>query len=150
VPGRAPAANRFRSGEIPDRLVGRAHFGIQAHEAAVDFLSRLVLLEHRSEVVRRLVVGTAPLERVCQRKLHPDVQFCQEAATLGAPVLITILRQELTAVGGERALEDRDIPPPQPVLGKVLKPVRIDGDVLHVEREHGVFQAQVGGAVPAP
>jgi len=78
----------FAAVKLPDPLVGRAHFRIQAHEAAVDFLSRLVLLEHRSEMGRRLVVGTAPLERVCQRKLHPDVQFCQEAATLGAPVLI--------------------------------------------------------------
>src|SRR5215472_3820891 len=83
----------FATMKLPDRLVGRAHLRIQAHEVAVDLFPCRVLLEDLPEAVSRLVEGAAPLELVREREQHPEVQFGQVVTALGAPVLIPIVRK---------------------------------------------------------
>ena len=66
--------------------------------------SRRVLLEHIAKPVRRFAVGAAMLKSLCHPEQQPDMQLRQGSATLGAPALITVLRQQLTAVSSECSL----------------------------------------------
>src|SRR5215470_14691093 len=137
----------FATMKLPDRLVGRAHLRVQAHEVAVDLFPCRVLLEDLPEAVGRLVEGAASLEFVREREQHPEVQFGQIVTALGAPVLIPILRKEFTAVDRERGLKSGDLLTPQSILGELLKPIRIDRDMLRVQDEHGVLQPEEGGVL---
>src|SRR4051794_21254680 len=68
-------------------------------------------------------------------------------ATLCAPVLVAILREQIAAIGAERSLVRSDISSAERALRQPLEVVEIDPDVLRVERDDGLRQAQVGGAL---
>ena len=66
------------------------------------------------------------LKRLCHPEQQPDMQLRQGSATLGAPALVAVLRQQLTAVSSECSVISCDFPAAQRVLGKLLELVRVD------------------------
>ena len=71
------------------------------------------------------------------------MQLLHGIATLVAPALVAVLRQQLTAVSGESSVIRRDLPAAQRVLGQPLEFVGVDSDTLGVEGEHAVRQTEI-------
>jgi hypothetical protein len=92
-------------------------------------------------------VSAPLLQRICELHQQSDTQLGKEAATLGAPVVIPILGEELAAVGRERGLVPFLIPAAEGALSQLLEVIGIDDHMLGLEGEHGVRQPQVSGAL---
>src|SRR5690348_12402974 len=105
--------------------------------------SRRVLLEHIAEPFCRFAVGAAPLERLGHPEEQLDMQLRQGIATLGAPALVAVFRQQLTAVSSKSSIIGRDFPAAQRVLSQLLEFVGVDSDMLSVEDEHAVRQMEI-------
>ena len=71
---------------------------------------RRVSLKHIAKPVCRFAIGAATLKRLGHPDQQPDMQLPQGTATLGAPALVAVLRQQLTAVSSECSLIRYDFP----------------------------------------
>jgi hypothetical protein len=109
----------------------------------MDGFPHRVLLEHVAKPICRIVVGAATLKCLCHPEQQPYMQLHQEAATLGAPALVPVLGQQLTAVSRECSLIRLKFPAAHRVPRQLLELVRVDHDVFGVEDEHGVRQAEI-------
>ena len=135
--------DRLAAVELAYCLVRCSHPHVQAHQLTMNGFSRRVLLEHIAEPFRRFAVGAAPLEHFCHPEQQPDMQLLHGIATLVAPALVAVLRQQLTAVSGESSVICRDFPAAQRVLGQPLEFVGVDSDTLGVEGKHAVRQTEI-------
>src|SRR5215217_255349 len=108
---------------------------------------RRVVLKHFAEARSRSAVSAPSFMGLRQGQQQPYVYGRQVLTSLRAPVLVPILRKQLTPVRGERTFIAGHVPPPQRTVCQALKVVRIDPDALCVKRDHRVRQWQVGRAL---
>src|SRR5204863_4605752 len=106
-----------------------------------------VVLQRLTKPTRRCAVGAAARQFLGQVQQQPRVQLDQVLATFCAPVLVAIFREEIAAVGVDRILVGADLSLTEGALRQLLEVVEIDPDVLGVERDDGLGQAQIGGAL---
>src|SRR5438552_18757105 len=93
--------DRLAAVELAYCLVRCSHPHVHAHELTMNGFPRWVLLEHIAEPFCGFAVGAAPLEHLCQPEQQPDMRLRQGIAALGAPALVAVFRQQLTAVNSE-------------------------------------------------
>ena len=129
------------------RLVAASHRRIEHYESTMDVLPAGVVPKHLVQPIRGRRLSAPLLQRVCELHQESDIQLGKKGATLGAPVVIPVLGEELAAVGCERGLVRFLIRAAEGALSQLLEVIGIDDHMLRFKGENRLRQPQVSGAL---